>query len=85
MTRRKTKYERAVDAAESFNKKHREGTPVLFWPGVRPDSPQKSTTRGSAWALPDGDPVVRVHGRPGGIALSHIEVIHPIKESEVLS
>lgn len=81
---RKTKYERAVDEAAAFNKRHRAGTPVLFWPGIRPAVPQESITRGDAWALPSGDAVVRVQGRPGGMALSHIEVIPQHSESEVL-
>lgn len=81
---RKTKYERAVDEAAAFNKRHRAGTPVLFWPGIRPAVPQESITRGDAWALPSGDAVVRVQGRPGGMALTHIEVIPQHSESEVL-
>lgn len=87
MSKRKTKYERAVDEAADFNKAHktgRSGIPVLFWLGVRTATPQESVTRGEAWALPCGDAVIRVQGRPGGIALSHIEVIPQPVKSEVL-
>lgn len=79
---RKTKHQRATEAAEAFNAAHQPGTPVLFWPGIRQAEPLESTTRGTAWALPSGHAVVRVHGRAGGIALTHIEVI--TQESEVL-
>lgn len=83
MSPRKNKHQRAAAAAEDFNKLHRTGTPVQFWPGTRAAEPLTSRTRGEAWALPSGDAVVRVEGRTGGIALSHIEVIPIITESEV--
>ncbi len=85
MSPRKTKYQRAAEAAAAFNQKHPQGTPVLFWPGIRLDAPLKSRTRGEAWALPSGEPVVRVQGRAGGIALSHIEVIAVRTERELVS
>jgi hypothetical protein len=75
MSPRKNKHQRAAEAAAAFNKKHPQGTPVLFWPGSQLAEPLKSRTRGEAWALPSGEAVVRVEGRAGGIALSHIEVI----------
>lgn len=75
MPGRKSKYQRSIEEARAFNEKHPSGTPVLFWPGIRPDNPERSITRGAAWALPGGNAVVKVQGRPGGIALSHIEVI----------
>ncbi|MET3172907.1 UNVERIFIED_ORG: hypothetical protein ABIB52_000735 [Arthrobacter sp. UYCu721] len=85
MSPRKTKYQHAVDEADAFNQKHRAGTPVQFWPGIRLETPLESSTRGEAWALPSGTAVVRVQGRPGGIALSHVEVIPRLIESEVLT
>lgn len=80
---RPTKYDRAVEETAAFNKKHPQGTPVRFWPGLKTVPPLESTTRGPAWALPSGDAVVKVHGRTGGIALSNIEVIHQQQESKV--
>ncbi|MGY4541169.1 hypothetical protein ACVWY0_001078 [Arthrobacter sp. UYNi723] len=85
MSPRKTKYQRAVETADAFNQKHPQGTPVHFWPGIHQAAPLKSRTRGEAWALPSGEPVVRVEGRPGGIALSHIEVLAVLTESELVS
>lgn len=84
MTRRRTKLDRALEEVSVFNEKHSAGTPVLFWLGLRTDTPEESTTRGVAWALSEGDAVVRVNGRIGGIALTHIEVIPQPAESEVL-
>jgi hypothetical protein len=84
MSPRKNKHHRAAEAAAAFNKKYPQGTPVLFWPGVRLNEPLKSRTRGEAWALPSGEAVVRVEGRAGGIALSHIEVIAVRAESELV-
>jgi hypothetical protein len=80
---RKNKRQRAEEAAAAFNKQNPQGTPVHFWPGVRLAEPLKSRTRGEAWALPSGEAVVRVEGRAGGIALSHIEVIAVRAESEL--
>lgn len=84
MTRRQTKIDRAREEAAVFNESHPAGTPVLFWLGLRSETPKESTTRGVAWALPGGDAVVRVKGRIGGIALTHIEAIPQPAESEVL-
>lgn len=81
MSPRKNKHQRAADAAAEFNKLHPAGTPVHFWPGVRMAEPLTSRTRGEAWALPSGQAVVRVEGRAGGIALSHIEVITAVAAS----
>lgn len=85
MARRQTKLERALEEVTVFNERNRAGTPVLFWLGLRTDTPEESITRGEAWALPCGDAVVRVKGRVGGIALTHIEVIPQPAESEVLA
>lgn len=82
MSPRKNKHQRAVEAADAFNKEHPPGTAVNFWPGVRLAEPLKSRTRGEAWALPSGEAVVRVEGRAGGIALSHIEVSAVRAEAE---
>lgn len=35
----------------------------------------RTKTRSVAWTLGSGEPVVAVKGYPGGIALSHIEVV----------
>jgi hypothetical protein len=82
---RKNKHQRAAVAAATFNKKNPSGTLVLFWPGIRLADPLKSRTRGEAWALPSGEAVVRVEGRAGGIALSHIEVIAVAAERVLVS
>lgn len=75
MSPRKNKQQRAAEEAAAFNQKHPPGTPVRFWPGTRADEPLTSRTRGPAWVLPSGEAVIRVQGRPGGVALSHVEVV----------
>jgi len=76
MSPRKNKHQRAAAAAADFNKVTPPGTPVRFWPATRQVEPLISRTRGAAWAMPSGEAVVRVEGRTGGIALSHVEVIN---------
>lgn len=78
MSPRKNKHQRAEAAAADFNKVAPSGTPVRFWPAAHQGEPLTSRTRGAAWAMPSGEAVVRVEGRTGGIALSHIEVIAPV-------
>ncbi|MEU5596620.1 hypothetical protein [Streptomyces sp. NPDC020298] len=86
--------------ADEFNALHPVGTPVIAYPGLRPDNPfiaaaraqrkarghadpdctdlykrLETVTRTPAWTLCYGAPVVSVDGYPGGIALTHIDVI----------
>jgi hypothetical protein len=50
------------------------GTPIRYWPGLREGDGIESVTRGPVWIV-CGEPVVPVVGYPGGIALTHVEVI----------
>lgn len=68
----------------AFNAQHSIGTPVLAYPGFRPDDPLAASlnprtlttrTRSAAWLLGDHTPVVLVDDHAGGIALTHIDVI----------
>lgn len=52
-----------------------EGTPVLAWPGSRDSSPLLTRTRTPVFQTRSGDLLVSVDGHPGGIALTHIEVM----------
>jgi len=62
--------------AEQFNEKYPVGTKVLYWPWVREgEDGIPSETRSEAWALGNGDPVVKVNGKSGGILLTHVEVL----------
>ncbi len=54
------------------------GTPVLAYPGVRPEASSTATvidtvTRDEPWLLGGHTWVVSVEGYPGGIALTHID------------
>jgi len=70
--------------ADQFNAAHPLGTPVIAYPGIRPeyaaeigttDYPRLVTrTRSAAWNLGHGEPVVMVDGFAGGISLEHIDL-----------
>jgi hypothetical protein len=76
--------------AEQWNALHPIGTPVIAYPGVRPeyaasigmtDYPRLVTrTRTPAWNLGHGTPVVSVDGYAGGISLEHID-LNPAEEN----
>lgn len=67
--------------AEQFNARHKVGTPVVAYPGVRPENYPTvaerldTRTRSVAWTLGHGAPVVMVEGYAGGIALTHVDVV----------
>lgn len=68
--------------ADAWNAKYPVGTPVLAYPGVRPEHPARdmcttlnTKTRSAAWPLGHGEPVVLVEGYSGGIVLEHVDVI----------
>jgi hypothetical protein len=70
--------------AEQWNALIPVGTPVIAYPGVRPeyaaeigmtDYPRLQTrTRSRAWNLGHGEPVVAVDGYAGGISLEHVDL-----------
>jgi len=67
--------------AEQWNSLVPVGTPVVAYPGVRPDdfpgvdlTRLDTVTRSRAWELGHGQPVVSVEGYAGGIALTHVDV-----------
>lgn len=60
--------------AETWNERYPVGTPVVAYPGTRDGKRLKTRTRSKAWELFSGDSVVKVHGRAGGIALTHIDI-----------
>lgn len=65
--------------AEQFNALHPVGTPVIAYPGTRPEYMAdtrgfRTRTRSVAWLLGHGEPVVMVDGYPGGIVLEHVDV-----------
>ena len=65
-------------SAEEWNERHPIGTPVVYWPVYPPEpgiGPVETKTRSEAWPLGHGEVVVKVEGRAGGVALSHIELL----------
>lgn len=60
-----------VSAAE-WNESCPPGTPVRYWPVAGKPNVCETHTRSEAWELGHGEPVVKVVGWSGGVALSHI-------------
>jgi hypothetical protein len=75
--------------AEQWNERYPIGTPVIAYPGVRPEHPAAAElcavlttrTRSIAWNLGHGTPVVAVDGYAGGIDLGHIDLNLPAEET----
>lgn len=69
--------------ADDWNARYPIGTPVIAYPGARPehatgaDTRLETVTRTAAWTLGHGAAVVAVEGYAGGIALTHIDPIDP--------
>jgi hypothetical protein len=57
------------------------GTPVLFWPGAKQGPGRRSITRSPVWEISPYT-VVSVEGYPGGIALTHVEILEPVTLTE---
>ena len=66
---------RAEEDAAAFNEAHPIGTPVLFWPMARRGEGRPSKTRTPAWAMGGMYAAVSVDDYPGGILLTHVEVV----------
>lgn len=64
-------------AAAEFNGTNPVGTPVRFWPGAREGVGRESVTSSPAWVMGGHSAMVSVHDYPGGIALTHVEVVVP--------
>lgn len=62
-------------AADRFNDRHPVGTPVRYWPGARLGEGRESKTRTPAWLVGGHTACVSVEGYPGGIALTHVDVV----------
>jgi hypothetical protein len=77
-----------VSTAAEFNARYPIGTPVVAYPGCRPEDRPSTVkrlitrTRSEAWNLASGAPVVMVDGHAGGIALTHIDPF-PVWDSVV--
>ncbi len=67
----------AVEEAkvEQFNNNYPLGTPVRFWPGFKQGEGREGKTRTPAWVMGGHTAVVSITDYPGGIALTHVEVV----------
>lgn len=63
--------------ADEFNAAHAVGALVRYWPGSRTGLGRMSHTRTPAWDV-CGHPVVSVEGYPGGIALTHVQIVQMV-------
>lgn len=51
---------------------HPVGTAVRFWPVRGMDTSEDAQIRSEVWRLGNGDPIVKITGRAGGVALDHL-------------
>lgn len=51
------------------------GTEVKYFPIFGEDKYEKTKVRSDAWALGHGELVIKVNGRAGGVAISHLEFL----------
>lgn len=59
--------------AAEWNARYPVGTHVAYYPvAERPDF-QLTSTRSEAWELGNGEAVVSVTGKPGGVSIRHLE------------
>lgn len=60
--------------AEQWNERFPVGTEVAYratW--GQPEPTLRTRTRSEAWTLPHGEPIVKIEGRAGGVALWALE------------
>lgn len=66
--------------AREWNAIYSSGTPVTYEPVLPPVAgidPVHTRTRSHAWELGDGTPIVKIEGRTGGVALTHLVIRNP--------
>lgn len=61
--------------SEQWNEKVPVGTKVRYWPIKGDKAYRDSVTRSEAWDLGHGQPVVKIEGQAGGVALNHLCVL----------
>lgn len=61
--------------AAQFNELIPVGRRVRFYPVAGEERFEDTKTRTPAWELGNGQPVVSVEGRAGGVAIDHIELL----------
>lgn len=71
---------RCESDAEAFNQRHSTGVAVRYWPVAEQSVAVDTVTRSAAWTL-CGEPVVKIVGLTGGVALSHLAVLGPTSAS----
>lgn len=59
--------------AEQASEMYPVGTKVRYYPVAGENNYEESVVRSSAWALGHGELVVKINGRAGGVAISHLE------------
>lgn len=72
-------------SANEFNTLYEEGTLVRYYPISDEDNFEETKTRSIAWTLGHGEPVVKVEGRTGCVAISNIEIIPAILTPVILN
>jgi hypothetical protein len=63
------------DLARSWNESVPVGTSVRYWPIACEETSRATKTRSEAWALGNGQVVVKIEGVAGGVAIEHLQAI----------
>lgn len=58
-----------------FNNKYPVGTPVRYHPVIGQPEYVETETRSEAWTLGNGQVIVKVKGRAGGVSIAAIEAV----------
>jgi len=66
--------------ADSWNARYPAGTVVLYFPIEGEKEHVLTQTRSRAWELGNGEPVVKIKGRAGGVALSHLLIADDVPD-----
>ena len=60
--------------ADDASKMFPVGTRVKYFPIFGEDKHEEAEIRSEAWALGHGELVIKITGRAGGVAISHLEL-----------
>jgi len=68
--------------SEEWNRRFPIGTRVRYYPIQGVKKYIETTTRSEAWELGHGVAVVKINGRTGGVALSHLFVVVDLRPGD---
>lgn len=70
-------------SADEFNRLCPIGTEVIYYPVLGEKAHERTVTRSEAWELRSGHVIVKIKGRTGGVAVSHLIILALEEEKRV--